>query len=120
MPTEAVVPAKREERLHRLMLAVVLFWACAIYIDAYHHAHDGFRIESFFIWEHLPLYAGWLAACALLAIYYLQSARLGLPRAQRLPSAYWLVAVGAVGYGLAGGLRHALALGVRLRAEPVP
>jgi hypothetical protein len=103
-PTEAALPAKREERLHRLMLAVVLYWACAIYIDAYHHAHDGFRIESFFIWEHLPLYAGWLAACALLAIYYRQSARLGLSHAQRLPSAYWLVAVGAIGYGLAGGL----------------
>ncbi len=103
-PTEVVVPAKREERLHRLMLVVVLYWACAIYIDAYHHAHDGFHIESFFIWEHLPLYAGWLAAGAVLAFYYLQSARLGLSRAQRLPSAYWLVAVGAVGYGLAGGL----------------
>ena len=101
---EAVEPAKREERLHRLMLAVVLYWACSIYIDAHHHAHEGFRIESFFIWQHLPLYAGWLATCALLAIYYLQSARLGLPRAKRLPSAYWIVALGAVGYGLAGGL----------------
>ena len=57
MSTAAVEPAKREERLHRLMLAVVLYWACSIYIDASHHAHDGFRIESFFIWEHLPLYA---------------------------------------------------------------
>src|SRR5678815_1712870 len=36
--TEAVIPAKREERLHRLMLAVLLYWAAAIYIDAYHHA----------------------------------------------------------------------------------
>lgn len=102
--TEAVIPAKREERLHRLMLAVLLYWAAAIYIDAYHHAHEGFRIESFFILEHLPLYAGWLSACALLAIYYVQSARLGIPRSQRLPSAYWLAAVGAFAYGLAGGL----------------
>ena len=103
VPSVSVVPARREERLHRLMLAVVLYWAGAIYIDAYHHAHDGFRIESFFIWEHLPLYAGWMAAGALLAIYFVRSARLGLPLAKRLPSPYWLVAVGAVGYGVAGG-----------------
>ena len=105
------VPAEREERLHRIMLAVVFFWACATYVDARHHAYAGFRIESFFIPEHVPLYAGWLAACAVLGIYYLQSARQRLPLSTRLPSSYWLAAVGAIGYGLAGGfdmLWHAM------------
>jgi hypothetical protein len=86
------------------MLTVVFYWACAIYIDASHHAHEGFRIESFFILEHLPLYSGWLAACAALGVFYLQSARLGIPHAKRLPTPYWIAAGGAVGYGLAGGL----------------
>jgi len=103
VPSARAVPAEREERLHRIMLGVVFFWACAVYVDARHHAYDGFRIESFFIPEHVPLYSGWLAACAVLGIYYLQSARQGLPFSSRLPSSYWLVALGAIAYGLAGG-----------------
>jgi hypothetical protein len=103
VPSARAVPGEREERLHRIMLGVVFFWACAIYVDARHHAYDGFRIESFLIPEHVPLYSGWLAACAVLGIYYLQSVRQGLPLSMRLPSSYWLVAVGAIAYGLAGG-----------------
>ena len=48
LPAAGAVPDRREKRLHRIMLSVVFYWACAIYIDAYLHAHEGFRIESFF------------------------------------------------------------------------
>ena len=71
-------------------------------VDTWYHRHTPTQIESFLTWPHALLYAGWLAACASIALYAFESSRLGEPRQALLPRGYLLVVFGAALFGLGG------------------
>jgi hypothetical protein len=46
------------------LIATTVVWQIGAHVDAWYHAHWGFRVESFVTWPHALLYGGWLAVAA--------------------------------------------------------
>jgi len=96
---------------HRVISDTALLWASVgfmamrfvgAHVDAWYHLHYGFAIESFFTWPHALLYAGWVAGGLVLALYLLDSIRLGVRPRAWLPAGFLLVGLGIVLFGLGG------------------
>jgi len=73
-------------------------------IDAHTHVFYGVEIESFFVPAHYFMYGGWLAILVSLVVYVGIQIRKGSNIEDWLPPRYALVALGAILFGIAGGL----------------
>ncbi len=91
-------------RFHYLMIGLIIVLQIGGMIDARTHVFYGFDIKSFFIPSHYLLYGAWLAVLGSVVAYVVLQVRKGSIRVDWLPPRYALAALGAVLFGIAGGL----------------
>jgi hypothetical protein len=91
-------------RFHYLMIGLIIVLQIGGCIDARTHVFYGFDIQSFFIPSHYALYGGWAAVLGSVVAYIAWQVIKGREIADWLPPRYALVALGAVLFGIAGGL----------------
>ncbi len=89
---------------HYLMIALIIVLQIGGIIDAWTHVFYGSKIESFFVPSHYFLYGGWLAILGSVVAYVGLQVRKGSNLVDWLPPRYALVALGAVLFGISGGL----------------
>lgn len=113
-------PSTRSETLfHYLMIGLVIVLQIGAIMDGVFHVFQGFKIESFFIPPHFVMYGGWFCISILIVVYAVLQIRKGSDMVDWLPPRYGLAAVGAILFGIAGGLdiiSHAL-LGFEFNLE---
>ena len=96
--------AKSVYRFHTLMVGLIIVLMIGGSIDGWYHVFYGFEIESFFILSHYLMYGAWLAILVSVAVYAGLQARKGSKIADWLPPRYALTALGAILFGISGGL----------------
>ena len=89
---------------HHLMIGLIILLQIGGIIDARTHVFYGVEIESFFVPAHYFLYGGWLAILGLIVAYVGLQVRKKSDPADWLPPRYALVALGAILFGISGGL----------------
>lgn len=89
---------------HYLMLGLIIVLQIGGIIDARTHVFYGVEIESFFVPAHYVLYGGWLAVLGSVVAYVGLQVRKGSHKVDWLPPRYALVALGAILFGISGGL----------------
>lgn len=89
---------------HYLMIGLIIVLQIGGIIDARTHVFYGVEIESFFIPAHYVLYGGWLAVLGSVVAYVGWQIRKGSNMVDWLPPRYALVALGAILFGISGGL----------------
>jgi len=96
--------AKSAYRFHTLMIGLIILLQIGGIIDARTHVFYGVEIESFFVPAHYFLYGGWLAVLGSVVAYVGLQIRKGSHMVDWLPPRYGLVALGAILFGISGGL----------------
>jgi len=91
-------------RFHYLMIGLIIALQIGGIVDARTHVFYGFDIQSFFVPSHYLLYGGWLAVLGSVVAYVVLQDRKGKPVVDWLPPRYALAALGALLFGIAGGL----------------
>lgn len=89
---------------HHLMIGLIILLQIGGIIDARTHVYYGVEIETFFVPAHYFLYGGWLAILGSLAVYAGLQIRKRSDPVDWLPPRYALVALGAILFGISGGL----------------
>lgn len=95
---------KSEQRFHYLMIGLIILLQIGGSIDGYYHVYYGFKIESFFILPHYVMYGAWFAILVSVFFYARLQFKKGRNMADWLPPRYALTALGALLFGIAGGL----------------
>jgi hypothetical protein len=95
---------KSAYRFHTLMIGLIILLQIGGIIDARTHVFYGVEIESFFVPAHYFLYGGWLAVLGSVVAYVGLQIRKGSQMVDWLPPRYALVALGAILFGISGGL----------------
>lgn len=95
---------KSAYRFHILMIGLIILLQIGGIIDARTHVFYGVEIESFFVPAHYFLYGGWLAVLGSVVAYVGLQIRRGSHRVDWLPPRYALVGLGAILFGISGGL----------------
>ena len=95
---------KSMHSFHYLMIGLIIVLQIGGIIDARTHVFYGVEIESFFVPAHYFLYGGWLVILGSIGAYVGLQVRKGSKPADWLPPRYALVALGAILFGISGGL----------------